>query len=157
MIPAILALVPTLVFASLLMHTGMALVVENLRASWQNLTRAEFGMVVAHCAITAASGMLAAVLLGLVFTAFSFIVEYAKHSGVYQTSSLLLERSSVHRPPAEHACLDERGGQCAILHLYGMVFFGSANSVVERVRALVKEMDLEIARRTFELHTTATF
>ena len=37
------------------------------------------------------------------------------------------------RPAADHAAIDAHGAAVFIVHLHGMLFFGSANSVVEAV------------------------
>ena len=84
-------------------------------------------------ALTVTTDLLSAVVLGLLFTAASFIVEYSRHSGVLQRATLQLERSKVLRPAADHAAIDAHGAAVFIVHLHGMIFFGSANSVVEAV------------------------
>ena len=85
-------------------------------------------------ALTAYLGMLAAVVLGMLLTATIFIVQYASHSGVLQSATSLLERSKVARSTAEQDVIEQFGAEVLIVHLHGMIFFGSANSVLEEVK-----------------------
>ena len=87
-------------------------------------------------ALTVTTDLLSAVVLGLLFTAASFIVEYSRHSGVLQRATLQLERSKVLRPAADHAAIDAHGAAVFIVHLHGMIFFGSANSIAAPLAAL---------------------
>ena len=105
------------------------------RGRYTDLQRREFALVVMHIALTAWLGMLSAVVLGLLFTAVIFIVQYASHSGVLQSATSLLERSKVARSVAENEVIEQYGATVLIVHLHGMIFFGSANSVLEEVKS----------------------
>ena len=133
--PTLVALVPTVMFAALLVNSGLLMLHDNLRSAWTMFPRREFVLVLTHIVLTAALGMLSAVVLGVLFTATIFIVQYASHSGVLQSATSLLERSKVTRTVAEQVVLERYGATVLIVHLHGMIFFGSANSVVEEVRA----------------------
>ena len=114
-------------------NAGLSALLDNVRRAWTQLSSFEFAMVLLHVALTVTTDLLSAVILGLLFTAASFIVEYSRHSGVLQRATLQLERSKVLRPAADHAAIDAHGAAVFIVHLHGMIFFGSANSVVEAV------------------------
>jgi len=132
---SIVGLVPKAMFAAILVSSGLSMLVDNFKQAWTNFPKREFALVIVHVALTAALGMLYAVVLGLLFTAVIFIIQYSRHSGVLQHATLLLERSKVARTPAEQEVLEEFGATTLVVHLHGMIFFGSANSVVEEVRA----------------------
>ena len=132
---SIVGLVPQVLFAMVLCTAGVKLFVEQVRGAAKVLSLPEVLMVLGHVVATATLGMLYAIALGVLATAFFFILEYSRNSGVSQTGTVLLERSKVVRPPNEQARLEESGGSVLVIHLHGMVFFGSANSVVEHVRA----------------------
>jgi SulP family sulfate permease len=76
-------------------------------------------------------------VLGVLFTATIFIVEYSAHSGVLLSATLLLERSKVQRSSSETEILEQYGATVLIVHLHGMIFFGSASSVLEEIKAHV--------------------
>ena len=130
----VVGVVPKVGFAMIMCNAGLSTLLDNVRRAWAQLSTFEFAMVLLHVALTVTFDLLSAVVLGLLFTAASFIVEYSRHSGVLQRASLQLERSKVLRAAADHAAIDAHGAAVFIVHLHGMIFFGSANSVVEAVR-----------------------
>ena len=132
---SVVTLVPKATFAALLVGLGSNLLFDNLRTAYSDLQTREFVLVVLHIGITGTLGMLYAVVLGMAFTALIFIVQYASHSGVLQCATSLLERSKVGRTVAEQDILEQYGASVLIIHLHGMIFFGSANSVVDEVRS----------------------
>ena len=67
------------------------------------------------------AGMIASVLI--------FAVDYGRHSGVLQSATAELERSNVKRPEAERSVLTSHGAAILVLHLRGMLFFGTAAQV----------------------------
>ena len=131
----IVSLVPKAMFAALLVTSGLNLLSDNLKSAYNDLMRKEFALVVLHIGLTAALGMLSAVVLGMLFTAGIFVVQYSSHSGVLQSATSLLERSKVARTIAEQDILEQYGATVLVIHLHGMIFFGSANSVVEEIKA----------------------
>jgi len=130
----VVGVVPKVGFAMIMCNAGLSTLLDNVRRAWAQLSTFEFAMVLLHVALTVTFDLLSAVVLGLLFTAASFIVEYSRHSGVLQRATLQLERSKVLRAAADHAAIDAHGAAVFIVHLHGMIFFGSANSVVEAVR-----------------------
>lgn len=77
-------IVPKAMFAALLVSSGCSMLADNLRQAWHNFPKREFGLVILHVALTATLGMLYGVVLGLLFTAVIFIIQYSHHSGVLQ-------------------------------------------------------------------------
>lgn len=137
---AIVALIPTALLAAILSSLSFGLLWRELLGAVRNFTRAEGALVVAHVLLTASMGMMYAVGLGILATAVLFIIEYSAHSGVSQTATVELERSDVMRSPAETAILSTRGASVFIVHLHGVLYFGSANQVVKEVRAHLKTL-----------------
>ena len=131
----IVTLVPKAMFAALLFTSGLNLIYDNLKTAYSDLQRREFALVVLHIGLTAVLGMLSAVVLGMLLTATIFIVQYSSHSGVLQSATSLLERSKVARDMPEQEIIEQHGASVLIIHLHGMIFFGSANSVAEEVKA----------------------
>ena len=131
---SVIGVVPKVGFVMVMCNAGLAVLLDNVRRAWAQLSSFEFVMVLLHVLLTVTFDLLSAVVLGLLFTAASFIVEYSRHSGVLQRATLQLERSKVLRAAADHAAIDAQGAAVFIVHLHGMIFFGSANSVVEAVR-----------------------
>ena len=132
---SIVALVPKAMFSALLFASGLNLLNDNLRSAYKDLQMREFVLVILHIGLTAILGMLAAVVLGMLVSGWMFIMQYSSHSGVLQSATTLLERSKVARTIPEQDILEQYGACVLIIHLHGMIFFGSANSVVEEVKA----------------------
>ena len=84
--------------------------------------------------VAAKYGMVAAVSLGLLASVLIFVIDYGQHSGVLQTASVELERSRVTRTLHEQHQLDASGAAVLIIHLRGVLFFGSAAQVDQAVR-----------------------
>jgi hypothetical protein len=134
------AVMPNFMFAALLVSIGINMIWDNLRSAWNMLPVREFSLVILHIILTALLGMLWAVVLGVLFTATIFIVEYSAHSGVLLCTTLLLERSKVQRSSSETEILEQYGATVLIVHLHGMIFFGSASSVLEEIKAHVLQL-----------------
>ena len=66
--------------------------------------------------------------------------QYSWHSGVLHTTTCQLERSKVARVEPEQQLLEQVGASVLIVHLHGMLFFGSATSVEEKVRAHMRQL-----------------
>uniref|UniRef100_A0A6S9X590 STAS domain-containing protein n=1 Tax=Chrysotila carterae TaxID=13221 RepID=A0A6S9X590_CHRCT len=133
--------VPTALLAAQLgVLSVQPLLIGELLKAWRQLKRAEFVLVLVHILLTAVLGMVYAVVLGLILTAAIFIAEYSQHSGVLQTATAELEKSTVWRSAGEQAVLHAHGASVFIVHLHGMIFFGSANSVVEEVRGHLRTL-----------------
>ena len=93
-----MTLVPKAMFAALLVTSGLNLLMDHLTNAYSIMKTSEFVLVLLHIGLTAALGMLSAVLLGMLLTAVIFIVQYSSHSGVLQSATILLERSKVRVP-----------------------------------------------------------
>jgi MFS superfamily sulfate permease-like transporter len=106
----IVTLVPTAMFAALLVTSGLNLLTDNLRTAYSELQSREFVLVVLHIGLTATLGMLSAVVLGMLLTATIFIIQYSSHSGVLQSATSLLERSKVARAAPEQDIIEQYGG-----------------------------------------------
>lgn len=74
------------------------------------------------------------VALGLVLAVVLFAVSYSRTDLVRQTVSGSVLRSNADRPPAEREALRVLGERVHILQLQGFVFFGTASSLLERIR-----------------------
>ena len=59
-----MSLVPKVMFAALLVASGLGLLSDHLKSAYTDLTHKEFSLVVLHIGLTATLGMLSAVVLG---------------------------------------------------------------------------------------------
>ena len=136
----LIALAPQALFASMLANSGFSLLLGNVGQAWRDLGMRDFAVVLAHVACTVFFGMTAAVALGFLITAILFIIEHRHHSGILHVSTLQLERSTFDRLGTERATLDAHGAAVLVVHLHGHLFFASASSVHDAVRAHIKHL-----------------
>ena len=129
-----LSMVPKVLGAAPLVSAGCNFLLVECVQAWRHLGRREFVLVVLHCLFTLFYGMAVAVGFGLLSCICIFVYESSRLSGVLQAASSDLERSRVARGEGERRLLDEHGASTLILHLYGVLFFGSASQVSEAVR-----------------------
>ncbi len=85
--------------------------------------------------MAATVGFFQALGLGILVAAGMFIVSFAQVNVVRLRSTLASRRSLVERSDAEVHYLMQAGHQAAVIELSGFLFFGTANALVERVRA----------------------
>jgi SulP family sulfate permease len=83
----------------------------------------------------AAWGILIGVAVGLGLAIILFAVSYSRTNLVRLEATASTLRSNVERGPEERRILHELGDRVQILKLQGFVFFGTANSLFERIRA----------------------
>ena len=134
---ALLKLLPTFLFAALVVNTSCLFLVDEIVFAYRKFRRREFALVLLHVVIAAAYGMLEAIIAGLLLTGMIFVVEYSRpvHSGVQSTSTVGQERSRVVRSAAEVELLERASSsRTLIIHLRGDLFFGSIPHVVEVLR-----------------------
>jgi SulP family sulfate permease len=84
--------------------------------------------------------------VGILLAVVLFVVSYSRISVVTHTLSGATYRSNVDRPRAERQALRQRGQWLTILELQGFLFFGTANKLLEMVRARMDDPDLPAPR-----------
>jgi sulfate permease, SulP family len=132
---SVLELIPRPLLGGLLVFLGLGFLVEWAYDSRRRLPRAEFAIVWAILLIIAVVGLLEGVAAGLVIAAVLFVVDYSQIDVVKHALSGDAYQSRVERGPAERDVLRRHGERLEILRLQGFIFFGTANALLERVRA----------------------
>jgi sulfate permease, SulP family len=141
-----IGLVPRTVVGGLLVFLGLVFLTEWLYDAWRRLPRTDYAVVVLILAVIAVFGFLAGVAAGLVLTVALFVVDYSRTEGVKHALSGVSYRSNVDRSPAQLEILRERGDELFIVELQGFLFFGTASSLLGRVRSRCFDAD----RRTLD-------
>jgi len=132
---SVLSLVPRFVLGALLLFLGLEFLVEWLWDTRHRIPKSEYAIVLAIVLAIAAWGILIGVAVGLGLAIILFAVSYSRTNLVRLESNASTLRSNVERAPDERRILNELGEQVQILKLQGFVFFGTANSLFERIRA----------------------
>lgn len=130
-----LGFVPTIVFGALLVYLGLSFLWEWVVEARRRLPRIDYAIVLLILFVIAAVGFLEGVALGIVATVTMFVVSYSRTSVVKHELSGVTFKSRVTRSADDRAALEALGDQAYFLQLQGFIFFGTANSLLEQVRA----------------------
>lgn len=139
----IISYVPRFVLAGLLFQLGARFVWDWGLQSRRNLPLLDWLVVVAIVLITSNVGFLHALIFGLVAGCVIFAVDVSRIRVIRHQFGLDARPSSLVRSRGATMFLSEHGGQVQVLELSGYLFFGSAYSVLERVKNLVTERRLQ--------------
>ena len=130
-----LSLFPRVVIGGLLLFLGLAFLVEWVYDARSRLPRADYAVVVLILLVVAALGFLEGVAAGLVVAVALFVIDYSRTDVVKHAFSCGSYRSTVERDARQLEVLRARGDEVFILELQGFLFFGTANALLERLRA----------------------
>jgi SulP family sulfate permease len=128
------ALLPRTVVGGLLLFLGLSFLVEWILDAWSRLPRSDYAVVVLILVVIGAFGFLPGVAVGLVLAVALFVVDYSRTEVVKHALSGGSYRSNVERDPRQLELLRAVGDETFILELQGFLFFGTANSLLERIR-----------------------
>ncbi len=125
---------PKPVVGGILLFVGLSLLMEWLYDGWAKLQRPDYFLVVTILLFIATVGFLEGVGIGVLIATVLFAVNYSRVDVMKHVLSGETHRSNVERPESQQELLQKKGGQIFILRLYGFLFFGSANTLFEKIR-----------------------
>ncbi|MGW8318650.1 MAG: SLC26A/SulP transporter family protein [Candidatus Promineifilaceae bacterium] len=131
---SVLGFFPKAVVGGLLLFLGLTFLIEWVIKSWSTLPRADYVIVLAILVAVVALGFLQGVALGIAIAVVLFVVGYSRVDVVRHALSGATYRSRVTHDPHQQRLLDDAAEEIFILQLQGFIFFGTANSLLERVR-----------------------
>jgi len=135
---SVIELIPRMIVGGVLVFLGLSFMVEWVWDRRRSLPPVEFGVVLVILAAIIGRGFLPGVVIGLVLAVVLFAVSYGRIELVREVAFGETYHSNVDRPSRERAALRARGDRVHILRVNGFVFFGSANSLLERIRKRVE-------------------
>jgi len=130
----LLEYMPRPVLGALLAYLGISFLVEWLFDAFFKLPRFDYLMIVLITAVIAIFGFLPGVAVGLIVAMILFIVTYSRVRSVTQELNGSTYYSTIDRSPVERAYLMEHAGDIWILKLQEFLFFGTAQSLLDRIR-----------------------
>ncbi len=136
---SLLEFVPRPVLGGLLAYLGIAFLVEWLYDAFFKLPRLDYFLIVLILIVIAWFGFLPGVAVGSMIAMLMFVITYSRVRTVKQALTGETFRSSVDRPPADRAFLREVGKEIWILQLQEFIFFGTAQNLLDQVRARVQD------------------
>lgn len=132
--PGVVSYLPMPVIGGLLCYLGLNFLFEWLIDSYTRIPRSEYLIIVLILFAIAWMGYIPGVGLGLVTAVILFALRYSRIDVVRLELSGSNHRSNVDRPPYERALLKEHRPTIHILKLQGFIFFGTAHSLMHRVK-----------------------
>jgi sulfate permease, SulP family len=135
---SVIELIPRMIAGGVLVFLGLAFLIEWVWDRRRSLPPVEFGVVLVILAAFIGLGLLPGVVIGLVLAVVLFAVSYGRIELVREVAFGETYHSNVDRPSDQRAVLRALGDRVQILRVNGFVFFGSANSLLERIRKRVE-------------------
>ncbi len=131
---SLLALIPKFVFSGILMFLGLDFIYEWVVLGWSRFSKLEYTVVLLIMGIIAVTNFLTGVAFGLLVMVIMFVVNYSRTKVIRHAYTGADMHSMVVRSIEERKLMTEAGTQIEILELQGFIFFGTANTLLERVR-----------------------
>lgn len=143
---SVLALFPKPVLGGLLLYLGLDLLVEWVYEARSKFPLADYCIVLLILVVIGAVGFLQGVGVGLVVAVILFVINYSRLSVAKRILSGANHQSHVQRPLNQSRLLREKGDQIYILELQGLIFFGTANKLLNQIRQRISAPDQQPVR-----------
>lgn len=131
----LLSVLPKGLFAMLLAFLGFDMIWRWLITACRDLPRGDYVLLLCILAVSAAFGLVTAVGTGLVVSALLFTVAYSRVDPIRAVLTGRLRLSPTERGPGALALLSEAGSGTLVVELQGYLFFGTANTLHDRIAA----------------------
>ena len=134
---AVIESVPRMIAGGALVFLGLAFVLECVWDQRRVLSRAEYVAILLIVVVVILRGLVPGVVIGLVASVVLFAIGYGRVGQVREVAFGRVARSNVDRPSSEREALERMDDRVQVLRVTGFVFFGSANGLLERIRARI--------------------
>jgi SulP family sulfate permease len=147
--PGLVSYLPVPVLSALLLYLGLNFLIEWLIDSYHRMPRSDYLIIVLIVVVVAWSSYIIAVGVGLLTAVALFALRYSRIDVVRMELSGAQHRSNVDRTREEAEILRELRPAILILKLQGYIFFGTAHSLLHRVRVRAHSGDQPALRHLF--------
>jgi sulfate permease, SulP family len=110
-------------------------------AGWSKLSHTDYAIVLLILIVIGATNFLVGVGVGLVAAIILFVLNYSQINVIHHTLSGAEIRSNLERCTYHQRVLTELGQHIHIFELQGFIFFGTANALLEQVRARIADAE----------------
>lgn len=138
-----LSVVPKCAFSGLVVCVGLEWFGSKFWESRRRIAAREWRFAAVTMIVTFFN-LFTGILLGILLTAFLFLVEYSSLTGIVRKATLVEVRSFATWAPEQVAVLDRRGQEVLVFWCSGYIFFGTASSIVKEIE---EQLDAEQATR----------
>ena len=132
---AFISLIPKLVLGGLVLYFGLTFLYEWVFKTWFKLPKADYFVILLILVVIASVGFLEGVAVGILAAVIFFAVNYSRVDVVKHSLTAATFQSRIARPKLHKRILRRYGKQVQILELQGYIFFGTANQLLEQIRA----------------------
>ncbi len=132
--PNLVSYLPVPIISALLLYLGLNFLTEWLIDSYRKMRRTDYMIIVLIVVVVAWAGYVIGVGVGLLMALTLFALRYSLIDVVRLEFNGAQHRSNVDRTPEELAILRPLRLSIHILKLQGFLFFGTAHSLLQRVR-----------------------
>ena len=146
----LLSLAPLFVLGSGVAFIGTLFIADWVFDSYRKLTKSEYLVVLCIVATIALLGLAQGVIVGMLLTVALFLVTFSQVDVIRHQMTGKHRRSRVKRTSAEHNWLLQTGHQTQLFQLQGYLFFGTANQLLESIRATINGTDTRYIVIDFE-------
>lgn len=134
--PGFIAYVPKFVLGGILLYLGALFIYEWLIDSAMRISPLEYASLLAIAVLILEFGFLAGVVIGVIIGCATFAVGASRVDAVKFSFDGSEYRSALDRGPEALKILAKHGGEIQGMSLQSYLFFGSANRLYEKVKAL---------------------
>ena len=140
---SLLSLIPKLIAGGLIFFVGLSFLTEWLYDAWFQLPRIDYMLVWVILIVVGAVGFLEGVGIGIVIAVVLFAVNYSRIDIIKDALTGTSYQSSAERPFEHWQLIRRVGDQIQILRLHGFIFFGTSQSLVNRINDRIKHSERE--------------
>lgn len=130
---------PKVLLGGMLLYLGLTFLVDWLVDARRFLPLADYLLVWLILAIIIAFGFLQGIVVGVFIAAILFVITYSRVNVIRNILDGHTLHSNVDRPRAHRELLAQHGSEIHVLRLQGFIFFGTVQTVLERVRARLSD------------------
>ena len=136
---ALLSYIPKLILVGIPLLLGIEFFYEWLYRGWFKFSRSDYATIVLIVLVTATLGYLQGIGVGLIAAIVLFVVSYSRLTITKRASAGDYHHSNVMRTSEETDILQVEGEQTYILELQGLIFFGTANKLLNQIRSRIDD------------------
>ena len=134
----IISVFPRIILGGLLFNLGLSFIMDWLVNTWKRVPKNDYLIIILIFLIIGTVGFLEGVLSGLMASVILFVINYSKVETIKHELTGKTFHSNVERSERLKKIIEDCGDQILILPLQGYLFFGSANRLLEYVKAHIK-------------------
>jgi SulP family sulfate permease len=156
---SLLAYLPRPLLGGLLFFLGLEFLVEWVITGWKKLSRSDYFVTLLILIVIATTNFIIGIGVGLVAAIVLFALNYSRINVVHHALSGAQINSNVERCAYHQRVLkDKLGARIYILELQGFLFFGTANALLDQIRArLADTAQPQIRHLIFDFHRVSGF